>query len=420
MKQNGDCRAETIDYLIVTRPLFADSSQLQDFILWKEQRGFRVGLLTVEWIDANYQGEHVAAKIKAAVLDSYAGSRADYALFVGDTEVHVLDLPEDPGRWYEPTEMYDLSKPWNVPTGAFLDHGWMSFSDIYYTDADPWPQNADGKPSLTGPCYCECDIMVGRFPVRTPQEISNILFKSKWSRPAYSAVTINATDSGQQPDTCIWPPTLGDSAMEEACYVKIPYSIDRALAGSGIAHHYYMIDVADQAQVDQARNMIYNSASVVLVAAHGGIDGNFVFGVSELCNFKTVFPLYVAHSCWTNCFYSDQKDSLTEAMLKSDKGPVVICGGYNTYFLYKGLSEGKTVGEALYRGQRTYFGGGLTLVDLLGDPSLRLMGRSRWLDDLRRRRWMWPVEILLRIWEGLRPIWEGLRPRSSLRSGSGR
>jgi hypothetical protein len=74
MKTNAECRSDRIDYLIVTRPVFAESPGLRAFVDCKESQKYRVGLLTVEWIDGHYGGEHLAAKIKAALFEAYGGT----------------------------------------------------------------------------------------------------------------------------------------------------------------------------------------------------------------------------------------------------------------------------------------------------------------------------------------------------------
>lgn len=369
---NQTCKPKKIDYLIVTRPLFAKSTELQKFALWKMGQGFHVGLLTAEWINANYTGSNLAAKIKAAIHDTYARSKVKYVLLVGDTEV---DLPADYSQgWYEPTEMYDLKKQWNIPTGVFMGGQWIQFSDFYYADAHPFPCDSQGKPYVPSPCYLDFDVMVGRFPVRAPQEITNIFLKSKTCRPTTSLTTIVAADCDSGADQCtLWPPAAGDAGQEDACYGQIPYSIQRALSGTSYQYTHNVLNIYTPGGLAQARNIVFNSVSTIQLVTHGGHDGNFVFGIADLGNFNTVFPLYLAISCLVNTYYYGQADSLTEAMIKHPKGPAVIARVNNNYAFYKALAEGKTIGEALYSRQKIYYGGGIATCDLLGDPSLRML-----------------------------------------------
>jgi hypothetical protein len=402
MKQNQDCKPNPIDYLIITRPMFATCNPLLDFIQWKEQLGFKVGLLTVEWIDANYAGIHLAAKIKAAALDYYAGVRAQYILIVGDTEE---DMPESTVGWYEPTEMYDLTKLWNVPTGAVLEGSWMTFSDSYYADSDPWPLDSDGHPHLTFPCYLDFDVPVGRFSVRDPNEIVNIVAKSKTFTPASSVIRVVDATFAAPSDPCTsWPPPAGDLASELACYCTAPYSIQRALADTGISFTERICHINDPSEYALAQNLILNSNSITEVVTHGGHRDNFFLPLSVVGGFTTIFPLYVASSCLINTFHWLGPDSMTETMLKCAKGPVAAAAAKNWYYFYKALGEGKPVGQAVYNKEKIGYPG-IGQMDLLGDPSLVLCVRKTppigsWRPH---RQWEWFAPFR-NIWGGLSSV----------------
>ncbi len=401
MKQNQDCKAEPINYLIITRPLFATSNQLLDFVRWKEHLGFTVGLLTVEWIDATYPGPRMAAKIKAAALDAYAGARVAYLLLVGDTEE---DMPADQVGWYEATEMEDLNKPWNVPTGALLENAYMTFTDSYYADADVWPLDSAGKPHVTFPCHLDFDLAVGRFPVRAPEELGNIVAKSQTFTPASAVLRVNAVVDPtytESPDPCrAWPPPVGDLAAEGACYCAPPYSIQRALAGQGVTFTNHLLHLTDATEATLAQQLVLTSTAITEVDCHGGHRDNFVLPAAALGGFTTIYPLYVVGSCLVNTFYWLQSDAMTETMLKGAKGPVAAVAPKNWYSFYRALSEGKPVGEAVFSKQNI-FHAGLGEMDLLGDPSLVLCVRTPAPVPWRpHRRWYW-FRPFLNVWERL-------------------
>lgn len=399
VKQNQDCKTTPIDYLIVTRPLFATSTQLLDFAQWKEQQGFVVGLLTVEWIDANYTGAHVAAKIRAAALDTYGGSRVTFLLLVGDTQI---DMPSDHVGWYEPTDMYDLTRPWNVPTGATLEQTWMNFTDVFYADADPWPVDALGHPCLQFPAYLDFDIAVGRFPVRLPEELASIVAKSRTFAPAGSVMMIDAMHDAPYappPDPCAsWPPPFGDPTAEGKCYCHAPYSIQRGLTGSCLTLDYHLLHLDVPTEAAEAQSLALNSTSVTFLVCHGGHDGNFVLPHSLLGSFSSVFPLYVVASCLIDSFYWWNTDSMVETMLKSDKGPAVVADARNEYYFFKGLAEGLTIGQTVYRTEQTFYAG--MGPGLFGDPSLVLGMKptSKPPDWRPHRRWYW-LRIVVDIWQ---------------------
>jgi hypothetical protein len=87
------CLGSTIDYLIVTRPLFIEA--LTPFINWKSDQGYRVGVVTVEWLAGAYSGRHLAEQMKTGMHDlrqKAAGGGTLYVLLVGDTQVAYADF----------------------------------------------------------------------------------------------------------------------------------------------------------------------------------------------------------------------------------------------------------------------------------------------------------------------------------------
>jgi hypothetical protein len=284
-------------------------------------------------------------------------------------------MPSNQNGWYEPTEMYDLSRPWNVPTGAYISKTWMVFTDAYYADLDEWPIDADGHPRLEFPCHLDFDLMVGRFPVRLPSEISNIVAKSKSFTPATSVEIIDTftNPSAPIPDDCAsFPPSAGDLDQEGKCYCRTPYSEQRALEGSGITLNYRILSDTDPL----ARSLALQTRSILVLMCHGGHDANFVLAPSDLGSFAHIFPLYVVNSCLIDSYFWWESDSMVETMIKSPKGPVACAGPKNEYYFYRALSEGKTIGEATYNKQKIYYPG-LQQGDLIGDPSLVLAVRPK-------------------------------------------
>jgi len=383
---NQQCLNSNIDYLIITRPIFNESGYFQDFVKWKKDNGFKVGLLTVEWINKNYSGKNVAEKIKNAIYDNnFNGGKKKYVLLVGDTQEN---LPTNfDGDWYEPTEMYDLNKEWNVPTGVFLTtvsdmygvYNYMSFSDLYFADKDELPLNSSGHPFIQPPdTFFDFEMIVGRLPIRFPAEINNILKKSQIVKPVSEVNFVLDTNLNKplQEDKCKDPSILESGDIEKInkdteCYTDLNYSTDKALLNSGISLNKNILDVFNSTELEQARSLIFNNSGVLLVNSHGLHTLNEMFSNADVSKFKNIFPLYVAASCMNNAFYDGAIDSLTETLLKSEKGPAVVLGLLDRYFFYKDLLNGKSVGEAFFSSLKLHRGQWI-LQDLLGDPSLKI------------------------------------------------
>jgi hypothetical protein len=355
----------------VTRPLFAASRPLARFVQWKTGQGFNVGVLTLEWIDSHFPGAQIAEKTKAALFKIRQRWGLEYVLLVGDSEFTFP--PGYTDGWCDPSGLYDLSKKWNVPTGFYLSGGWVSFSDFYYGDRHLFASDRQGHPCLASPCNLDFDLKVGRLAVRTVTELARVVTKTMSLQPASKVLSVISLPFAEIPDPCVsWPPAAGDTAQESAGYCTAPYAIDRALVGTGISHTSGVFDPSVPAERQKARDLIFNSDALLVIVSHGGRDGNEFFDVTDLPQFSGTVPFYLARSCLVNWFPNSSGDSLTESMLKAPKGAVLAAGPVNLFHFLQGLAQGKTVGEALFSQTKRFYGGGIALQDLLGDPSLRI------------------------------------------------
>ncbi len=371
---NLECNNKNITYLIITRPLFIDS--LKDFIAWKQTLGYDVGVLTVDYIVTAYRGNNVAEKIKMAIYRQYGdgSKKVEYTLLVGDTQV---DIPLDyVDGWYEPTEMYDLDKKWNVPTGVFLSGKWIQFSDLYYADKDPYPLDSEKHPSIDeNKNYYDFEMIVGRFSVRNPNEITTIVKKSMAMKPVSKVISIVNKVFWELKDPCSNQSinTLDpDKKFEFSsfCLTSIPFSIENALKKTGVYYTNYNLDFSDPADYEKARDLIFKSDAIIAGVMHGAHARNEAFDWSEVSNFNYIIPVYTTSSCGVNSFYDGEKDSLSESLLKSPTGPTVIMNVVDSYNFFRIIATGRSIGEAHFPKFKSSRGG-LILQDLLGDPSLK-------------------------------------------------
>jgi hypothetical protein len=370
---DADCRRRTVDYGIVTRAMFAKTTALDRFVTWKRSQGRHVGVVTLEWVDAHVQGPDIAAKTKRVLLEMKARAGLKEVLLVGDDEFALP--PGYTSGWCDTSSHFDLSKPWNVPSGPHLGGQWIQFSDFYYADRHLFDVDPQGHPYVPSPCYLDFDLRIGRFAVRTEADLLAVVDKTMRVSPVRSVLTVIAKAFSQTPDPChVWPPTPGNWMEEDAAYCPLPYAIDRALAGTGITHQSHVFDPLVQSERDQARSLIFASDALLVVSSHGGRDGNQFFCDTDIPSFQHTIPFYLASSCLVNAFENTWGDSLTESMIKAPASAGSAAYPVNCYHFFRALARGTSVGEALFSPRRIYYGGGIALQNLLGDPSLRLLG----------------------------------------------
>ena len=108
---NKDCESEDPDYLIITRPLFV--SAIQDFIEWKENDGYNVGVLTVEYINTMKTEDNPSKNIREMIKDYKKKHSTKYFLLIGDT------ISTDSNGNVDINEMYRMDYDWNVPSGHY-------------------------------------------------------------------------------------------------------------------------------------------------------------------------------------------------------------------------------------------------------------------------------------------------------------
>jgi hypothetical protein len=201
---DAECLAtERIDYLIVTRPVFVDA--LQDFIAWKTENGYSVGVVSVDWLDVAFEGDHLAERMKAGmhqIRRSSAPSGTMYALLVGDT---VIDL--DDFAVGAVLDSYDLTIPWNTPTGFYrrLDNdpaGEVLPSDAYFVEDKDWDLLGTGLNDVGGE-YGQGSmvpsIYLGRWSVRNPDDLAAIVAKTMQVSPT-SELLATIDDSNLGPE----------------------------------------------------------------------------------------------------------------------------------------------------------------------------------------------------------------------------
>ena len=174
---------DTYDFLIITHEKFEDN--MQDLADFKEGRGIKTKVVTVDEIYPNYQGVADWEDIKMYLADKVEEWGIDYVLLAGGRkgqtkEWYVPDFPSNnfdeaytsPGIEYDLTYSSDLY-----------------FADVYYYDQygfpvmDDWDTNDNGI-YAEGPIYADFDlpdyypdVYLGRIPLRYSWEADIIVDK---------------------------------------------------------------------------------------------------------------------------------------------------------------------------------------------------------------------------------------------------
>ncbi|MFZ5859050.1 MAG: C25 family cysteine peptidase [Chloroflexota bacterium] len=385
MCENEACLANglQLEYLIVTRPMFIET--LKPFMDWKSGHGFRVGLVTVEWLDANYTGRHLAEKMKTGMQDLHKKTGLRYVLLVGDTVVNAGD------NWaYTASNLlnsYDLSNPFNVPTGFYRRVNTdppmeVLASDAYFVEDRDWdPDNTglnprpDNMESSEG--TLQAALYLGRWPVRTADEIGIIFEKTKAVTPASSVFfTADNTLVQENQTPCIgWPP--GEYG-KMGCYQDVMVTGFKQFFGSKapwLDSKTLFVDINENSQATALMEEIRANTGVMYLSYHGNLDCLGVQGgdctPASNFTFESNFPLLDIQACLVANFTYPSR-SFMELVLLSPTGPAVVSQSPNPVLFFRDLRDGKTVGEAFWSEGSVWVYWPNPIL-LLGDPSLQVL-----------------------------------------------
>jgi len=147
------------DYIIITNQDLENS--FQPLINHKIKRGLKARIVTVEWIESNYEGNDLQEKIRNFIIDAYETWKIDYVLLGGDTEI----IPYR-GVYCRCGDYEDYDIPCDMYYGC-LDGNWDGDGDgIYGEEEDDVDMFAE--------------VYVGRAPVETEKEVENFINKVIW------------------------------------------------------------------------------------------------------------------------------------------------------------------------------------------------------------------------------------------------
>jgi hypothetical protein len=348
------------DYLIIAHPNFINST-LQNFTASKQQQGYST--IIINWYDIVQQygyGYDTPQSLQSFLTDAYNQNIFDYVLLVGGQTYDYNDYLNNNALSFIPTNYRQTSTQINyAPT------------DFPYTDI-----NKD----------FQADFALGRWPVRTQQDLSNIVNKTiQWQQnhPKNNLKTLLIAEQKDTKNT--------DFAGQVNSIVT-----DLNLNSSSVSRVFI-----DDYLAANDPNPIVNARSNIIQLVNNGID-NIIFDghgsptswayqgivkaqhVSSFNN--TIYPTFLSPlSCYTTYYQSPSINTLAHQWLFSGEyGAVAIQGAMvlgfyqsnqtmNVTILDKMYNQGQTIGNAILTSKQQLQPNDDLLINwnLLGDPSLR-------------------------------------------------
>lgn len=405
---NEECESESVTFVIITRPIFLET--IYEFINWKVESDFSVGVLTVDYIHSEKAESNPSKSMKTMITDFALERNTEYFLLIGDTTTAESGI-EIENEWATGSErniegkdiqnMYDLSIPWNVPSGYICEEeyyleGECAYSsqvtDLYFADLDNeiWQENAEGYiviPIITfnsienDPDYPTLDFetIIARISIRDATEFSNIFNKFKSYEPSNTLDYLLSPELGGTTEENYWCSEEVYESEEQAALSKESCREDRWIIRNLLEREGYIVDIysfdpANLIEVQNAQNQIYHETNNVLELFHGSYDGFSIIYLEDVSNFSTVFPLLIPKSCYVGAFANPYySETVIEKLFKQEKGPAIIASPPNQYLFFKSSIQGKTVGEAFYNPGVSNAVIVMSASNVLfGDPSLKV------------------------------------------------
>ncbi len=379
------------DFVIITRPLFVNKSI--EYLIWKESKGFKTKLVTLDDIVTRYPGIHTTDRIKSYIHSEHNSGGAMYFLLVGDAlagnqasgtnDLTNTDRSND-----------DISAPWAIPVPCTIDAFWNdqygrdrsigNCVDFFYADANDWDPDRNGRyedNSITSSDYntpiFRFPLYVSRISVRSPNELDNIFAKQKNLTLARSVYVALGDDA--------FNPSMYDMSDPVAVLEMDPcftyFAVSRALEDTLIASESDLVprDRPDNVSLIQK---LFQTDTVVAEHFHGSIACIHPPIMEPICEYSgsVVSPLFLSGSCYVDAFFLGDEDTFFEKLEKGKGGPAILMSAPRDTQVIAFLANGSTSGEAFYRalslatfhtvgGTRAFF----------GDPSLKIFAEPGYL-----------------------------------------
>ncbi len=339
--------AKAVDYLIISHPLFVDSSAMTDLVALQQGRGYRTAVVDVDTIYAAYSDFEVSADAISRYLKQ---AKPRFVLLVGGDSYDYHDYLKLASQSFMPTHY--------AQTDALITY---APADGRYVD-----YNNDGKPQAA----------LGRLPARTVAELTQVVAKLKdHVPPTHAVLGAGPSDGGSHQFATI---SEGYAAQLPSTWTRQLVAVDDL--GLAAAQSALQTELnGDNALVSYMGHSSYaiwglNPSSGILLSATQ---------TRQLSN--STPHLVTQWGCWNTYFVNPKQDTMANAFLFQSHGAAAVLGataltdinvlsGLGNAF-FKQLGQSATLGEALQAAQRTYLNQNPAAASrlrgfaLLGDPA---------------------------------------------------
>ncbi|MGB3714104.1 MAG: C25 family cysteine peptidase, partial [Candidatus Promineifilaceae bacterium] len=260
------------------------SPTLTQLVEWREEQGLGVVQVSVEDVynefgDGEESPDSIANFIRHA-LSEWRDPKPSYLLLVGEASYDYRNYLGELGQNVIPALM------------VLVEYGGETVSDARLADAD-----LDGLP----------DIAIGRWPVSSRNEVTELVERTiAYEQGMGSDKVLMAADGTSQEFTNLSEEVLIGSGLPEPTVTRL-YGVP----------------------ADQFTDAWNDGAWLVSYIGHGSIDrwgkdDVFTTGAVPDLNSDSSPPIVIQLTCLTGFFAHPTVDSISEIMLRHEKGPVVI------------------------------------------------------------------------------------------------
>ncbi|MFQ5708580.1 MAG: C25 family cysteine peptidase [bacterium] len=363
--------SNSADYLVIAPEVFLQSTALQELMNLRESQGLRTKLIWDQDIyDEFNDGIRSPMAIKKFLkytLKSWQAPAPLYVLFAGDGSTDNKDILKNGGNL--------------LPLYLF------QANEFGATASDHWFSLLSGDDEIS-------DVIVGRFPVRTEDQLNAVVQKTiqyelqsslgQW-RNSFLFIGGNRTDFREQSEALIrgsLPADYDPNRLYTLRDTSVP--VDRYFGGTST-----LINTFDQ------------GVSLINYMGHGSgaiWSDNLLFRLEDVSrlNNRGRYPIITSMTCFAGAFDEPSRSSLSEVLLGTpEKGSVALWASsglgwsFNDFFIVREFLRNflssetpQTLGEYIVRTNIDYFAKFFNTVfgqivrsminqyNILGDPAL--------------------------------------------------
>lgn len=326
---------DDVDYLIIT----CDSlrSAFSPLVQWKNMKGIRTKIVSVEDIDGEYSDASIQIKIKHCIHDYFQNNNLKYVLLGGDDSIVPVM-----GCYAIVNDKLDSS----IPADKFY---------ACFDGAFDWDANGNGvKGEISDNVNLLQQIFLSRLPVQTAQHVHNyiqklLIYEQSPSQSYVQKFLLSGTK--------LWNYKPSGKSDAEEKSEKF-YNENIAPYWGGCLYRFFDTDSdfggPDYDLTEELLNsQLNNGYHFIHYASHGAqtslsaeIGDYTVDGVRELHNVTTPF-LFTTMACETNHFDNGNSECLSEAFIRHSQGGAIgYLGSSRSGWGYRNSDRYTTLGSS--------------------------------------------------------------------------